>query len=403
MINTSLLFNKNNDLWFKDESFYHQKKQLSYRSFRNGVIQPEIIESNRLALGLYAEEKYINCSQSLEYTVRGREKKKSNNYKTSDAKVIYIGPLIKCWGHFITDCLSTLWFFIDEQFKTKFSEYKIAYIPIEGFQMKGNYKRMFEILGIELQRFVIVSEPTMFNEVIVPDCSFYDTEKSIIRMFTDEYKHTIDYIKSHYNNNVPKHGDKIYFTNSTYAKTKKAFGLEKIDNYFLSKGFEVIHPERFSLDEQLDLLINCSIFASTDGSCGHNSIFLSDKSKAIIIPRGPDKTGYQECLCYVHDVDFSYIDSTLSIFTPDKKTHVGPFFYYVSEELMSYFGDSVKNYKRYCKDNFRDLNKYIRFGLTLNRTFNSNNVHSQKMLYYLSLRKKSRFLFRVKQFIKNRI
>lgn len=398
MIKTSLLFDKGTERDFRTEDYYYQKKILSFSRYIKGQIQPEIVSLDKIfALGLYDNDKFVNISPSLEYTVRDKVKCPFRNPDHSEKKIIYIGPMIKCWGHFITDCMSRMWFFLNNNLCDKFSDYYVAYIPIEGFKMEGNYLRMFQLLGIDESRLVEINKPTIFDEIVVPEASYFSTDGCDARMFTLEYKKTIDYVKSQITK-TSLHGKKIYFTNSSYAKTKRSFGLTKIDNYFKRQGFEVIHPERFSLDEQISMISSCEFFASTDGSCCHNSVFLNDGAKAIIIPRGPDLTGYQECLCYVHDITANYIDSTLSIFTPAKKTHVGPLYYYVSEELMSFFGEKVKNYRLYCKENFYDLKKYISYGVSLDRVFNASNIFSQKFFVYLSLMKRTNPFYKIKKY-----
>lgn len=402
MIKTDFLFKNNNLIPYLSEDYYHKKIALSFSSYKNALIQPECIsiEKEQYALGLYCNGKYINFCPSFEYTVRGKIKAPFCCEDKSDKKVIYIGPLVRCWGHFVTDCISTMWFFINDVLKEQYKDYYVAYIPIEGFEMKGNYQRMFDLFGIDRSRFLLINKPTIFKEVIVPDCSYFAQESNDIRMFTDEYIKTIDFLKANISRDYPKHKDKIYFTNRSYTKVKKSFGLNKLDSFFEKHGFEVIHPEQYSLDEQIKMIDECNFFASTDGSCGHNSVFLNSRTKAIIFPRGPDLTGYQECLCFVHDVEVYFIDSTLSIFTPYKKTHVGPMYYYVSEELLSFFGEHVTNYKKYCKENFYDLKKYISYGTSLNRITNSCTVHAQKLFYYYSMMKRMSFRYRLKNCLK---
>ena len=224
-----------------------------------------------------------------------------------------------------------------------------------GFKLEGNYRRFLEILGLDCSIFTPAKKLVRYDSIIVPDESFFCDDYAYF--FTDEYKNMIDIVRdfafSNYRHTKKK---KIYCSYSKCGKGK-VFGEDKLERYFSSKGYEIIYPEELSFDEQLEIFANCESFASTVGSCSHNSIFLCDDTEVILIPRASYMTGYQEALNQLHSQRINYIDSSFSIFT-DYLPWGGPFLYFISSNLRRYFHDDdisaiidVSDFMRYLKAN----------------------------------------------------
>ena len=97
-----------------------------------------------------------------------------------------------------------------------------------------------------------------------------------------------------------------------------------------------------------------------------------------------------------------YIDSSLSIFT-NESPYKGPFYYYVSEELLNFYHEDKP--KNYIKSNFYDLDKYIKNGIFGNSTnkYYSIEAHYVKFVQYYSLLKRrnilKRFFYKIRRII----
>ena len=150
-------------------------------------------------------------------------------------------------------------------------------------------------------------------------------------------------------NRTPTSCKKIY-----YFHGRRQFGEERLAEYFKSKGYEVIRPEKLTLDEQLNWLINCESFASTLGSCSHNSIFLRDGTETIFIPRLTEKiTSHQKILNQVHPINANYVDSSLSICVVNGSNYC----YILSEQLKHFFGDKWDGYD---EEDFKTFLQYVK-------------------------------------------
>lgn len=218
---------------------------------------------------------------------------------------------------------------------------------------------------MDVNRLQAITQPVQFENIILPDESFFVAggEKN----FTNEYRETIDRVRNFaLKNQSPTSAKKIYFF---YGSVQ--VGEERLAEYFRGKGYEIVSPEKLTLDEQLNLLINAESFASTLGSCSHNSIFLRDGAEAILIPRAANRlTAYQPTLDQIHPLNANYIDSSLSIFVSGN----GPYCFIISEQLKKFFGEEFTGY---TDDDFKNFLAYVK--ISMSRGFKLN---SAAMQYY---------------------
>ena len=135
-------------------------------------------------------------------------------------------------------------------------------------------------------------------------------------------------------------------------------GEERLVEYFKSKGYAAVRPETLPLEEQLNILANCTNFASTVGSCSHNSIFLKDNSEVILIPRS-FMGKFQSVLNEVNNTNATYVDSALSLFQKDS---YGPFCYIISKQLKKFFGDDSAD--EYSEEDLITFLQYVRYSMS---------------------------------------
>ena len=287
--------------------------------------------------------------------------------KSSDIAV-YLGLFAPAWGHAFTVNFGRLWFLRSDTYKKYFKNCRLVYLPwlknnrgeYQLLDQKRNFMRFLEILDIDPAALHPITEPTRFESIVVPDSSFSFAAGGKV-FFTAEYRETIDRIR-HFaqKNQTPTTSKKVY-----YFYGKHQVGEEKLADYFASKGYAIVRPETLTLDEQLNLLANCESFASTLGSCAHNSVFLPDGAEAIFIPRAARQlTIYQRALDQVHPLDVHYVDSTLSVFG---RLHAG-YCYIVSPQLKRFFGDDFKGFSR---NDFKIFLNHVKASLGKGREFNA--------------------------------
>ena len=298
-------------------------------------------------------------------------------FKHSDETAIYLGMFRGVWGHCLTDNIKRFWFLWSDIYRKYFKGCPLVYVPMWDFDFNikiPTFKELVEILGVNPDDLQPITEATRYKNLILPDMSF-----RFYTYFTDEYRETIDIIRDFaLKNYKPLPFNKAYFFHG-----RNQIGEERLAQYFNSKGYAIISPEQLSFKEQLNVLINCESFASLIGSCSHNMIFLRDGSEVILMSRAFYSTGYQEAMNDVHNLNLTYIDFSLSLCVNNDFPWGGPFYYFLSEKLLKYFGDIDGEDFQYSENDFKTFIIYLQICL-------KNGVSpSQKALdYYKDVNKK---------------
>ena len=356
MVNYDGLYNKE---FYGDkltENHFSDKK-LHFKIIENGTILPykPLTVNGIWTWGLggvvdnkgnYFESSFVRAEGGAAYTP-------AEKVPYSHATVIYLGMFDNCWGHCITDDLKFIWFLKSNSYKKYFKNCPIVFNPMRWGGGIPNFFKLLKILEVDTEKLIPMTKPIQFSQIILPDESVFFSEEN--RNVTAEYAETISRVKhfaiKHFVS-IPQ--KKIYFFHG-----RKSIGEEKIAQYLQSKDFIVIQPEKFSLEDQLNILANCESFVSTAGSTAHNMIFLKDNSKVTIIPRAAYLTACHPALDSLFDLKINYVDSTLSIFANDNK---GSFCYIVSENLRKYCGEKVT--EKYTDEDFATFIAYVRYAMS---------------------------------------
>lgn len=320
---------------------------LGYSVYENAYLLPnkEAWKDGMCYGGVVSEEgKFIMSSAWHEGKRCDKYDFDAENVECVDETAIYIGFFNPCWGHAITDNLKKLWFLETKACKDILAKgAKIVYVTIENKEMPGYVKRLFELAGGELCDFEHVKEIVRFKRIIVPDNSFIADNGE--RYYTDEYRHIIDKIKSNIQTKS-LHFEKIYFSR-THIKDNRDFGEKRIERVFAKKGYKVVYPEKHTVDEQIELLANCSSFASTEGSISHNVVFCSPNTDVVIVRKCYDVNKYQMAVNSVSGINATYIDAHKSIKSPVSSPWVGPFYLYINSNMRKWMRASLGFYSIY--------------------------------------------------------
>lgn len=385
MISFDGLFDKK--IYEKEITAKHEvDKALSYATYENATVLPcKTLTVNGqsksgggivISDGSFLKESTVHNNSHIPYEVDRKD------VLFCDEEVVYFGMFIGVWGHCITDCIKRAWFLNDPRFSEVIKGKKIIYVAQEG-SLHSDLKGILSKSGIDVEQLVEVKTPTKFRSVIVPDSSFFlDDDK--VEHFTKEYRDTINKIKEPFYNSNPN--KKLYFSHRNIRGYKNDIGEERLEKYFSEHGFEIVRPEKITLDEELRLLASCSTFAATDGSSSLNSMFLPDDAEVIIIPRSPYLAFHQLGINELYpNQKIYYVDSSLSVLCRGDRRSRGPFFYFVSKELIRHVeGVEQEETPKWLKDNFKDFRKYLKRGLyvTDKMTFAASSPYTELAAYY---------------------
>ncbi len=305
-------------------------QKLSYSNISNALIVPHIgcFDSNRN----FIDGTWLHETRIFPF----KESYAENTIHIK--KAVYIGCLASIWGHCITDGLKRLWFLFSE-FLENNKDVSFLYTTVNDLPLPENFKRILKYLipnNIELQE---ITNNTIVNDLYIPDVSFFSSSDGK-KYYYKEFNFVLDLLKKRYTK--PEQFmvyDKIYLSR-TAIKSNREFGEIYIENVFKNAGFTIIHPEKFSLEEQLYLYQNCKYLATLEGSGAHNSLFCNQNTKVSIIRKSDFINPYQITIDKISGVDEIYIDSNFSILNSKSKQWEGPFFLYISKQLGLFFKDT---------------------------------------------------------------
>ena len=263
--------------------------------------------------------------------------------KKSDQSVIYIGFLLPEWGNVITDSLKKLWFLHTPEAKSMILKgAQIAYVTFENRPVPQYQLELWELGGYDCGKWLHVTTPTQFKSVTVPDNSLIalpDDTRFFHSFFADE----INRIKANVDKHVREAGlplptpHDIYLTR-TRLKHNKDYNEIQIERLFEQRGYQVIAPEKLSVTAQIWLMMNCNNMVATEGSISHNAIFMSPKSKLVILQKADYMNGYQHVINAMADLDVTYIPAHHSTRASKDMPWAGPFYLYVTPELSRWCG-----------------------------------------------------------------
>lgn len=184
-----------------------------------------------------------------------------------DEPVVYIGLITDHWGHFMHENIARLWYFIDNPD----CNYKIVYIS-------SHADSLFEyiyLLGLSPDRFIRITRPIKFKEVIIPEVSMVLSD-----IYHKKYAKIIEKMGE---NILPLDHKKIYLTRSLWRDRERFIGEKEIENTFRNNGFTIISPETLSAKDKIALMKGADIVVALRGSASYNMLFGKSGAKLVVL------------------------------------------------------------------------------------------------------------------------
>jgi hypothetical protein len=203
--------------------------------------------------GVRMAESCVRRGRDLsEYVDAGPEIVKiPDNYHIVEEPMLYFSSFANNWGHFLTEYTSRLWA------KVEFPE--LAGIP--GFYA-GNfggvigspYAELLDSLGLRPgHNLKWYSGPVLFRRVFVPVASFSNRGEAYTVHKQSLEKLSEPYICSNKSN---IYDQPVFLSRSLITNGRQIIGEAALDEVFKRNGFLVVHLEKLSISEQIELF-NC--------------------------------------------------------------------------------------------------------------------------------------------------
>lgn len=288
-----------------------------------------------------ADLQYIHTSYVDGYGYRDFD---GSNPINEHCDAVFIGSFTRPWGHLFTDHFKRLWFLQTEQCRELLGRgAKVVYTTVQNEPLSDIAIAFFNLLGVDVSQFVHVTQTTRFDRVYLPDPSIFLRVNDQIpygdRYYTKEYLELIDSIrKREFSSPIPS-ADKVYFTRTGIRNNSwREMGEESLERYFKDRGYLIVSPEKYSIEEQIGILSHCKSFATTEGSIAHSAIFCNKDTEVVICRKAPYINTYQLIANEIAQVKATFIDTYYPCRPYDRTfPWYGPFFLIRTRHLRSYF------------------------------------------------------------------
>lgn len=316
----------------KKEQNYKSEKKLIVDRINNGIIlpfQPDKVVGT--AGGGVTDKKgnYIELSGQRIVGAEMNHGYECTVHEHSNQTVIWFGVFHAHWGHFLNEMVARCWYFI-HQIKD-IESVNVAYIrKVDSCEQPiyGNYLEFLTLLGINRENIIEVTEPTQFEQVIIPELSCRAGD-----FYTKEFADIFNTIRDNVQEKVRYHNN-IYFTRLQSKNLRSTeLGEKRIKKLFEKNGYEVLAPEHCTLREQISYIKNCDQMVVVSGTLPHNILFARDGIEIIIINRTGEVNSYQPLINQLRRANVTYIDSHLSLLPVFAG---GPFLLYMSDNIVRY-------------------------------------------------------------------
>lgn len=260
-------------------------------------------------------------------------------------KVIYIGNIQNCFGHFFTDNLRKVWFLKTAQAKELLEDgAEIVYTTDKAPLIPVAFE-IWKMAGVDLSQARLIEKLTRFDVVYVPDNCFFESED---KMFTPEWSEMVESIKANAHKNKTatiksNNSSKwVYLTRIRLNKGGKTeIGEKEIVRVFEKQGFEIVSPERLSICDQINLMDDCDRLVATEGSIAHLSLFCKPKTEVVILCKANYENSYQDVINEYADLNVTYIESHKSVMALSDAPWGGPFYLCVTKYLEKFVGHPI--------------------------------------------------------------
>lgn len=307
---------------------------------------------------LDSNENYIEESKT-KARIEGKYSIDKNKCEFIDKKVVFCGHFRKQWGHYITECISRLWYVLEND--TSIDKYVFIVEDGSDVEFSGNYLTFLELLGID-KKIQIINKPTVFKEVVIPEEGFVYGE-----YYTNKYVEMYDCIcqKALLLYKGPRY-DRIFFSKSLLPyNSRDNLNFKLVDKYFEKNGFKTLYPEKMTLIDTIGAIQNAKMFATVTSSPAHNAVFSPKNQIMISIEKQAFLNPYQIFVTKISSCNTIFVDAYRFIFPIETS---GPFIFDYTDFWIKYSNDNGMNHcKTMNSHQFKRIYKrYMRFYFSSN-------------------------------------
>lgn len=316
--------------------FHRFEETLHFKVYNNAYIAPYIHWDRSIGCVIGEDGETIKDSECIEWK-ENASFYDLNNCTIEHKKVIFIGFILNGFGHSYTDDLRKLWFLNTSSYSLLAENgYELVYTTSWNLPIPKTLWNVFQLAGIDITQAHHITTLTRYDEIVIPDNCFRATDYG--RIYCQEYVNMINRIKK----SIPESNGsitfpKLYFTRTAFTKDSyKEQGEIELERVFQKLGYTIIIPEDYSVSEQLQMVTNCSHFASTEGSVSHLSLFCKPGTELTIINKANYLNFHQITINEYADLNVTYLEAHHSSKANKEHPWWGPFYLCINRFVERY-------------------------------------------------------------------
>ena len=204
-----------------------------------------------------------------------------------DRPILYYGKVLNHWGVFHTEGISRLWAACGDEVPSD------ALLAGFGLRVRSPaskkgvptfIKEFFDLAGFGADRFVDFGHPTWLAEVYVPHPSFiiktggFGSHSAVPERIAERVCSSGRTIRD----------EPVYLSRTQLPEKKKRyFEEERLEDLLRGRGVRVVHAQRMSLEDQVRLFNEHTVFIGCVGSAFHSLLYaLPDQSRRSFVIEG---------------------------------------------------------------------------------------------------------------------
>jgi hypothetical protein len=216
----------------------------------------------------------------------------NSNLEPDQRKYIYIGFLLEHYGHFITESLSRLWFYLINNTE----DYYLLYHSSDDYHKNILYTELLGALGISSDKLIRFEKATIVSKVIIPNPSF--TIRGKAYNIHDKLVNTTAKFLTKNMGKIKPTSQPLYLSRRLLSDEQRLVKNEsKLEDILIKKGVNVQHPQFLNLAEQIYLINRHQTVIGTLGSALHSVLFSINKNKySIVLTKSKDGSNSTQLL-----------------------------------------------------------------------------------------------------------
>jgi hypothetical protein len=185
---------------------------------------------------------------------------------------VYLGPLMRHFGHFLLEVLPRLWAFEHNRVR------KVYFHPFRSPRDIPDYLRdtLRAVAGPDVQ-IRVIEAPTRFSKLLVPSPLFRINKQGspAFQAWAQAFAARVA--------PEPKGGQFVYVSRRRLDARRKRLTLNEgaLEAVFEKRGFEILHPQDLSFFEQIARMRACRLLAGCSGSALHQALFMPRRSAVM--------------------------------------------------------------------------------------------------------------------------